>query len=286
LPHHFAEYRSRSTKRAVFILFALAASLAVAPSVTAQTPGGGLLVVRACGANGCKPIFNGLFLVDPNAAAAEATGAPPVGPFYVLEPSNYRADEQTEEAIGPTTPAFFVPGAGVLRARPDAGQLTRQEWIRLSAEKRAALQAALRGVEPFPAPRISNVLIAGRAARDPEGYLGLYAPLPRVAEPSFSTRGPPVAIALRSEKRSPWTDGHNRVAYYPDVRLLFRDGEWVRPSADLSERIEHPGIPGSGVPWDRIAGVAGPVAVLAAVALLWFLGRRRGTKLEARARLQ
>ena len=283
--HRPAEYGSVSTRRAVFILFVVAATLAVAPSVTAQTPGGGLLVVRACGANGCKAIFNGLFLVDPNAAAAEATGAPPVGPFYVLEPSNYRAKEQTEEASGPTTPAFFVPGAAVVRARPDAGQLTEQEWIRLPDAKRAALMAALRGVEPFPAPRISKVLIAGRTAGDPESYLGLYAALPAVAEPSFSARGQPVAIALRSETPSPWTDGHNRVAYYPDVHLLFRDGEWVRPSADLIERIEHPAMPGSGVPWDRIAGTAGPVVVLAAIGLLWFLGRRRGTKLEATARV-
>jgi hypothetical protein len=236
-----------------------------------------------CGASGCKAIFNALFLVDPNAAAAEATGAPPVGPFYVLQPSNYRADEQTEEAIGPTTPAFFVPAAGVLRARPDAGQLTGQEWIRLSGAKRTALLTALRGVEPFPAPRVGEVLIAGRRARDPESYLSLYASLPTVSEPSFTARGTPIAIALRSQTPSPWTDGHNRIAYYPRVRLLFRDGEWVRPRPDLVERIEHPAIPGSDVPWDRIAGTAGPVVVLAAIALLWFLGRRRGTKLEATA---
>lgn len=251
----------------------------------AQTPGGGLLVVRVCGSNGCKPIFNGLFLVDPNAAAADATGAPPVGPFYVLEPSNYRAEEQTEEASGPTTPAFFVPGTEALRARPDAGQLTPQEWVRLSTAKRTAILAALRGVEPFPAPRVNQVLIAGRTVRDPESYLGLYADFPAVAEPTFSARGEPIAIVLRSEKPSPWTDGHNRIAYYPDVHLLFRDGQWVRPSADLVERIEHPATLGSPVPWDRIAATAGPIVVLGAIALLWFAGRRRGAKLEATAPL-
>jgi hypothetical protein len=273
-------------KRAVLLVLTLAASVLVVPSVTAQTPGGGLLVVRVCGASGCKAIFNGLFLVEPNAPAAEATGAPPIGPFYVLEPSNFRAEEQTQEASGPTTPAFFVPGTGVLRARPDAGQLAGQEWIRLSDAKRAALMAVLRGVEPFPAPRVTEVLIRGRSARTPETYLGLYAELPPVAEPSFSTGGKPVAIAVRSDELSPWTDGHNRIAYYPDVRLLFRDGQWVRPTAELVERIEHPALPAGGVPWDRIAGLAGPLIVLAAIALLWLLGRRRGTKLEATARLQ
>ena len=76
------------------------------------------------------------------------------------------------------------------------------------------------------------------------------------------------------------------MAYYPDVHLLFRDGQWVRPSADLIERIEHPALPPAGVPWDRIAGLAGPLIVLAAIALLWLLGGRRGTKLEARADAQ
>ena len=132
---------------------------------------------------------------------------------------------------------------------------------------------------------MNEVLIGGRAARDPESYLGLYAALPPVPEPSFSARGKPVAIALRSEEPSPWTDGHNRIAYYPDVRLLFRDGQWVRPPAELIERIEHPALPTAGVPWDRIAGIAGPVVVLGAIALLWLLGRRGGTKLEATARL-
>lgn len=60
-----------------------------------------------------------------------------------------------------------------------------------------------------------EVLIGGRAARDPETYLALYGAFPWVAEPSFTARGTPVAIAFRSVTLSPWTDGHNRVAYYP-----------------------------------------------------------------------
>jgi hypothetical protein len=273
-------------RRAVFILFVLAASLLVVPGASAQTPGGGLLVVRVCGANGCKPIFNGVFLVEPSAAAAEATGAPPIGPFYVLEPSNYRAKDQTDEASGPTTPAFFVPGAGVLRARPDAGQLAQQEWIELPDATESTLRAQLRGLQPFPAPQLTRVLIAGRAVRDPESYLAVYERFPAAAEPGFSNRGTPVAIALRSERRSPWSDGHNRVAYYPHVQLLFRDGQWVRPSSEVVERIEHPTLPSGGVPWDRVAGVAGPLVVLGAIVLLWLLGRRRGTQLEATTRLQ
>jgi hypothetical protein len=273
-------------RRAVFILFVVAASLLVSPLGAAQTRGGGLLVIRVCGSNGCKAIFNGLSLVDPSGPPAEPVSAPPIGPFYVLEPSNYKSPEQTEGTLGPTTPAFFVPDPGVLRARPDPGQFAPQEWLRLSDIRKTGLLSSLRGLEPFPGPRLQDVLIRGRAASDPESYHSLYESFPVVQEPDPATRGKPVAIALRSDELSPWTDGHNRIAYYPDVRLLFRDGQWVRPSPELVERIEHPALPAGGVPWDRIAGMAGPLIVLAGIALLWLLGRRRATKLEATARLQ
>jgi hypothetical protein len=275
-------------KRAVFTVFLLAASLLVAPVAAAQNPGGGLLITRVCGANGCKPIFNGLFLIPPFGATAETAGPPPMGPFYVLAPSNYTSPEQTEGSLGPTTPAFFVPGDGVLRARPDASQFTPQAWIHLPPGTEAKLRATLRGLKPFPAPRLAEVVIAGREAGETAEYAALFHSFPEVPEPSFAERGDPVAIVVRAERRSPWTDGHNRLAYYPDVGLLNRDGEWVRPSAGLIDRIEQPAAPGGGgLPWDRIAGGAAPVLILGTILVLWYLtGRRRPGRLDATARPQ
>jgi hypothetical protein len=274
-------------KRAVLLVLALAVALVGAPAGAAQNPGGGLLITRACGSNGCKSIFNGLFLVPANGPPAKTTGAPPLGPFYILEPSNYAAEEQVDESLGPTTPAFFVPGQGVLRARPDAGQLTQQAWIRLSAPREAEVRAALGGLEPFPPPRLTEVVIAGREAGDPQNYRAVYQGFEAVSEPDPIGRGDPIGVVLRSDARSPWTDGHNRIAYYPDLGLLLRDGKWVRPSADLVARIENPAPPGGGIPWNRIGGIAGPLFVLGAVLALWFLTRRRRPrKLDAAARPQ
>jgi hypothetical protein len=275
-------------KQAVLLVLALAVGLVAAPAGAAQNPGGGLLITRACGSNGCTSIFNGLFLVPANGPTARTTGAPPLGPFYVLEPSNYAVEEQVEESVGPTTPAFFVPGQGVVRARPDAGQLTQQAWIRLSASRLAELRAALRGLQPFPPPRLTEVVIAGREAGDPQAYKAVYDDFQAAPEPDPVSRGEPISVALRSGERSPWTDGHNRIAYYPELGLLLRDGEWVRPSADLVARIENPAPPpGGGIPWNRIGGIAGPLLVLGAVLALWFLtGRRRPRKLDAAARPQ
>ncbi|HYY33510.1 MAG TPA: hypothetical protein VE693_08050 [Gaiellaceae bacterium] len=269
-------------KRGVLLVLVLAAVLILPGAARAQNPGGGLLITRVCGSNGCKSIFNGLFLIPPSGRAAQTTGPPPVGPFYVLEPSNYTSPEQTEGSLGPTTPAFFVPGKGLLRARPDPLQFTQQAWVRLPAEVEAELRAFFRRLEPFSAPRLSDVLIAGRETGEPESYAALYDAFPIVREPSPAGRGDPVAIVVRSGQRSPWTDGHNRIAYYPDVGLLYRDGQWVRPSAELVDRIERPTPPGGSVPWNRIGGIAGPLVLLGTIVALWFLtGRRRPRKLDA-----
>jgi hypothetical protein len=274
-------------KRAVSLVLVLAASMAITPTATAQQPGGGLLVVRACGANGCKKFFNGLFLIRPGLPTPERAAPPPMGAYFVLEPSNYRSPKQASEAFGPVTPAFFVANSGVLRARADPLQLAPQAWLRVSGATATALRKALGGLHPFPPPRLTEVVIAGREAGHLSGYAALFDHFPAVAEPSPIGRGKPIAIVLRSEQRSPWADGHNRVAYYPELGLLYRDGEWVRPSADLIDRIVRPTPPGGGFPWGPIGGIAGPLAVLGAIVALWFLtGRRRAEKLDAAARSQ
>jgi hypothetical protein len=270
-------------KRGVLLVLSLAVTLVATPVAAAQAAGGGLLITRVCGSNGCKSIFNGLFLVEPNASATQTTTPPPMAPFYVLLPSNFESPEQVEGSFGPTTPAFFVPAAGVVRARPDPNQFTQQEWIRVSGTKESVLRASLLGLEPFPTPRLTEVVIAGRDAGDPTQYQAVFDRFSAVPEPDPFGRGQPMAIVLRADERSPWTDGHNRIAYYPDLGLLFRDGEWVRPSADLVKRIEEPVQPGGGgIAWPRVGAIAGPVIVLGAVLTLWLLtGRRRPRKLDA-----
>jgi hypothetical protein len=262
-------------KRAVLLVLVLTASLSVVRVASAQAPGGGLLITRVCGANECKRIFNGLFLIRPGDPTPPRAAPPPIGDYFVLEPSNYRSQSQANQAFGPVTPAFFVPDGGVLRARADPLQLAPQAWLQMSPGTKAALREALRGLEPFPAPRLTEALIAGREAGDPDDYRDLYDAFPAVREPFPIGRGPATAIVLRSDPRSPWTDGHNRLAYYRDLGLLSRDGQWVRPSAGLIDRIEDPPASGADPPWGRIGGILGPLAVLGAIVALWLLTDKR-----------
>lgn len=272
-------------KRAVLLLLALTASLTAATGGSAQQPGGGLLVTRVCGANGCQRIFNGLFLIRPGSSPTPERATPPAfGEYFVLEPSNFRSEEQTSEVFGPVTPAFYVPDGPTLRARADKLQLAPQAWLQIPPAAESQLREALRGLDPFPAPHLTEVVIAGRRASDPEDYRALFNAFPPVREPSPFGRGRALAVVLRSDRPSPWTDRHNRLAYYPDLRLLYRDGEWVRPSAELIDRIEHPSAPGGGLPRWRVGGLVAPVLVLAAILALWLVtGKPRPGRLDARS---
>ncbi len=271
-------------KRAVLLVLVLTASLGVVRVAPAQAPGGGLLVTRVCGENECRRIFNGVFLIRPGDPTPARAAPPPMGDYFVLEPSNYRSQGQANQAFGPVTPAFFVPDGGVLRARADPLQLAPQAWLQMSPGMESALREALSGLDPFPAPRLTEVLIAGRHAGDPNDYRDLYAASPAVSEPFPIGRGPATAIVLRSNRRSPWTDGHNRLAYYRDLELLSRDGVWVRPPSGLIDRIEDPSAPGADPPWGRIGGILGPLVVLGAIVALWLLtGKRRSRKLNSTA---
>jgi hypothetical protein len=271
-------------KRAVLLVLVLTASLGIAGVASAQAPGGGLLVTRVCGENECKRIFNGVFLIRPGDPTPAHAAPPPIGDYFVLEPSNYRSEGQANQAFGPVTPAFFVPDGGVLRARADPLQLAPQVWLQVSPGMESALREALSGLDPFPAPRLTEVLIAGREAGHPNDYRDLYDAFPAAREPVPNGRGPATAIVLRSDRPTPWTDGHNRVAYYRDLELLSRDGEWVRTSSGLSDRIDDPAASGADPPWGRIGGTLGPLVVLGAIVALWLLtGKRRTRKLDSTA---
>jgi hypothetical protein len=271
--------RSHRMRRAIVFLLIAAVALWLAPLAFGH---GGLLIMRACGANGCKKIFNGVYVLRPDDPAPTLASPPHVGPYYLLEPSNYRSPGQTEQ-LPPgdsPTPAFFVPDARVLRAPPDELQLGPQKWFFLTPGAEASLRAVLTDIKPFPPPRLTEVFIDGREVGDIQGYLAVYEPFAVLRQPLNALPDEGVQIVLKTERPTPWTDGRNHVAYLSGGRLLFRDGEWVRVSDDLAHRIERPALPGGdGIPWGTVGGVAGPVAVFGLVVFVWLLtGWRRGTR--------
>jgi hypothetical protein len=249
-------------RRAAVILSTVAVATTLVPSAVAQ---GGLVIMEVCGVSSCKRINTGLELIHADGPAPTRVAPPQPGPYFKLEASN----------AGPP-PAFFVPSAGVVRARPDTHGFESPAWLKLAAATEAAVRDVLDGLEPFPAPRITQVRIDGREVGDAHKYLAIYAAFPRAAE-GTTLSGNASFIALESDAPSPWTDGLNRIWYEPADNLLSRDGEIVRPSSAVVALIEHPKEPESSeLPWGTIAAVAAPVALFGLILAVWLLtGARR-----------
>jgi hypothetical protein len=94
------------------------------------------------------------------------TSVPPVQPYYRLGLRN----------------EFDQSWSGFLVARARAVRIGHK-WYALSAGDAAQLRPATERVRPFPRPRPSGVLVDGRPAASPAGYLDVYGRLPRATFP-------------------------------------------------------------------------------------------------------
>lgn len=81
--------------RAGVLAVSVAVALALAPSALAQ--GGGLLVTRVCGKEGCVKLDTFLYLIRPDGPELRPSAPPPFSEYFVLEPSNYDSPGQTEQ---------------------------------------------------------------------------------------------------------------------------------------------------------------------------------------------
>ena len=234
----------------------LATVAALALASRADAHGYGLAIVGLCGASGCRTIDAGLELAHHHERGDRDLGprfadTPPLGPYYELVVSNEAAR------------AWYVPYPGVVRARVgyEAPHLTA--WIEINARPERSLRALLRGVEPFPPPRLTYVAIAGREASDPDSYLGLFDPSLARA-PSASTYRM-LRISVRFSRPNPWADVSRRLFYVPDRKLLARDTDFLRLSDELVMALEHP--EDDRFPW-RVLSLTGVTALLAVLLLI------------------
>ena len=198
---------------------------------------------------------------------------PPVGPYF-------------EFRTGEGDRWFFVPASRALKP-PIHGE--GFNWFQVHPTAAESIEEGLRGLEPFPAPTLSQVLVGGREARDPSRYLRLFDRFPVVAPPEASRQR--VWIVLRSESASPWSvsipapfpkrsgtwvDGFNLLEYSPASATLYRSGEFVHLPQDLAETIERDaGLADSSgaslLPWLLVGSLA---AVLGACGVGLLYARR------------
>jgi hypothetical protein len=226
---------------------------------------GGPATVRLCGASGCAKVAEEpQLLVALGGTGPEVRPAtvPPAQPFYRVE----LTDEFDQSWSG-----FLVPRAHAV--------LIGGKWLAVPLADAAQLGPTIARVRPFPRPRLSGVVVGGKPAPSPAGYLDAYGRLPRAPFPPQASGWVP--IELESPRPSPWTGAGHDVEYLPSGHVLFRDGEWVRAPEALVGRIEgDAGLASDGSsPWRKVAiGIAAAVlAALVALALRRTIVARRRT---------
>lgn len=219
------------------MLVAAACVLGLSSGASTKEDLWGLLV---CGASGCRDVMRLLSWAD----GTTTRPAPPSAYFAItyLDRSGRSVD-----ADWPSL--YYVPAAGILRR--DGGVAT---WISPSGSD---LREAVRGLRPFPRPRLARVTVGGSRARDPDSYLRLYE-LPssprRPADPAGSApawyedskalmryyervRRYWIPVNLWSARPTPWGDGSNFVWISRRGALLRRDGEVLRIPRALAARV-------------------------------------------------
>jgi hypothetical protein len=117
-----------------------------------------IVKAKVCGASGCSEIE------DRGVLAALPEGGDPTDP--PSHPSGWYQATLTVEA-GDARDSFTLaalPGAGYLRSEKD--QLTGgYTWMRMTPAATAAYRSAARGIEPFPASRLSRLPEPAPASR-------------------------------------------------------------------------------------------------------------------------
>jgi hypothetical protein len=256
-------------KRILAFVIVLAA-LAPVGSAAAKGP----FIVRICGAPGCTTVkqeFGGrapdalgstlLNALGRGHLKAPTVGTPALARYYSLE----------IEEFGGSGPVYYVPSLRMLRAAP--------YWFRAPGSFVRRMEAVTAGLRPWPAPRLTQVLVGSRRAADPSAYAVLLGPLPRASVPTDA--GKSVRIELSAERASPWTD--LPVTYFPGVRTLYRDSQWLRVPDRLAAAAERDtaltapsrSTSDSGTwPW-AVAGGLATLLLAAAAALALRLRRAR-----------
>jgi hypothetical protein len=179
-------------------------------------------------------------------------GPPPPGPFYRL--TIVPLDESGRPSLAHESPPIYVvPKARLVRNEDGRGGVY---WTRLDAVPEK-IAAAARVLRPFPAPRLTRVVVGNRIAADPHSYLRLFrvpAPRQRLRDPAGPrpgaepTTGEVVAywervrrlfipIFVTSRRQSPWSDFNTSLWIGRRHDLLMRDGELVPIARALAERV-------------------------------------------------
>jgi hypothetical protein len=262
--------RTLASLFAASLVFAALAASAAAEEVKSA---------KVCGASDCVTVTErekAMLLVGGDGRPGSP---PPASAFYTVE-----ATVTTDESGGTGTWSFYyVPSEATTRPaydpRGDTGPSTHAWWA-VSSQAAALFGAVTKGLEPFPAPDVSEVVIGSKTVVEgADSYLRLFE-LPRTtgALPGALPVEYSESIDLRSTPPTPWTDLPSDLSFSPSAGLMERGGQVVRIPEEMLADIRA-GQPlgaaddgGAPFPWTALA--AALAAALAGAVAIAFLLRR------------
>jgi hypothetical protein len=247
----------RPLRRINDVVRKLWALVALALLFPAAAPAKWMGDLRMCGASGCRTIERHLGHDHWPLLSALSTWPSTEGParpaaFYritiVQLDSRGRPDLDAQ-----SPPIYFVPSARLARNEDGRGGIF---WTRLDRIPDRLAKTA-RTLRPFPAPRLTRVVVGDRVAKAPQSYLRLLrlpAPRRRARDPAgpkpgeLPTTGEVVSywervrrlykpVSVFSRRETPWTDFNASLWVGRRLDLIMRDGEIVPIPHSLAERV-------------------------------------------------
>jgi hypothetical protein len=249
------------------LLLAATAALALAAPAAAKE----LSKAEVCGPAGCTAVTDRETLnAIPLGGDEPPSTQPQLQPFHTVRLT------VTEGEGGPehSWTVYYVDRAGMMAWKNEGGTIV---WSQLNGPAATAMRRLVRGVEAFPAPRISATLVDGRAvSADPASYLALFQePGRRMNANVFPHDWVP--IDFRSAKASPWTDAPFELMYSPSTNAIERGIQQVVLPDALASDIEatRPLAAGEATRWLPWLVVGALMAALLVLAGLGAVLRRR-----------
>jgi hypothetical protein len=132
-----------------------------------------------------------------------------------------------------TEHAFWMPSAGLIR-RFDPLSLSAR-WKGISGSLTGALQPAATGLQPFPLPELTRVVVGHRVARDPRSYVSLLSGGTPVK--SWAAARGWLRVRMASVQPSPWTDVGADLKISRTGGFVWRDGSVFRIPLRLARLV-------------------------------------------------
>jgi len=200
--------------------FALVAVLAagLASGAAGKAPPDG---IEICGQSGCRAIpAERAELVVIRALYGSASDAAAPAPFFLVR---WQWPDRPEQR------AWWVPKGGLVRG-------VNGQWMSQSVASEALLREAASGLEPFPVPIVTRVLVGGRVAENPRSYLRLLDGGESASVTAFERSRGWLPVRVASLDASPWTNGATIVQLSRAGHWVWRDGLVYAVSPRLAQR--------------------------------------------------